>query len=192
MNNFRYIKSIVTPKMIALKYIGYPKKNNGNTWFYYSPLRTKERTPSLAVNDKKGITDFGTGKNYDIFSFVSNLFNCNLYKACDIIAFDFNISIDKKISKNSIKIYKNQIEEKKIIEDKINNWYENTYTYLTNIYKEFRKIKFEYSNDFNNVLPFVYKKELYYESLVDLFYNADAKTKLELYKNRERFEFYER
>lgn len=191
MDIFAEIKNIVKPKMLALRFLGEPYKKNANTWFYYSPLRAKERTASLAVNNDKGFTDFGTGKNYDIFSFISELYNCNIRKSCDIIAREFGIDIGTKQSKNSINILKKQIEEQIIIQNKINNWYDNMYELFTNIYKEYRNLIFNLPNN-SKLLPFVYKKEQYFESLVDMFYNADSKQKLALYKNKERFDIYER
>lgn len=191
MTIFEKVKSIVTPKNLALKILGTPVKRSGNTLFYYSPLRLKEKTPSFAVNDKKGFTDFGTGKNYDIFSFISELYNCNIRKSCDIIASEFNIDIGFKTNKKNIDILKKQMEEQLIIQEKINNWCDYMYNVLTNIYKEYRNLRFNLPIG-SKSLAFVYKKEQYFESLVDLFYESDTSMKLLLYKNKERFDIYER
>lgn len=191
MDIFAEIKNIVKPKMLALRFLGEPYKKNANTWFYYSPLRAKERTASLAVNNDKGFTDFGTGKNYDIFSFISELYNCNIRKSCDIIASEFNIDIGFKTNKKNIDILKKQMEEQLIIQEKINNWCDYMYNVLTNIYKEYRNLRFNLPIG-SKSLAFVYKKEQYFESLVDLFYESDTSMKLLLYKNKERFDIYER
>lgn len=83
---FEIIKYKVKPTQFALIVLGTPSKKSGHTLFYYSPLRTKERTPSLAVNDDEGITDFGTGRNYDIIDFVSEYEGCSCRTACYRIA----------------------------------------------------------------------------------------------------------
>lgn len=191
MDIFTEVKGLITPKTLALRYLGQPIKKNGNTWFYYSPLRAKERTASLAVNDKKGFTDFGTGKNYDIFSFIAELNNCNFREACDIIINEFRLNINFQTNKKTIDILKKQMEEQLKIQEEINNWYDNMYHVLTNIYKQYRRLRFILPTK-SDLLPFIYQKEQYYESLVDMFYNADTEQKLILYKNRERLSIYER
>lgn len=190
-DKFSYVKSIVKPTDLAKLVLGYPKKKSGSTLYYYSPLRAKERTPSLAVNDKNGITDFGTGTNYDIFSFISALFNCDVNKSCNIIAREFRIDLGEDTSKQSKEILKKITEEKIMIQNKINEWYEETYNLLANIYKEWRYLQFILPTN-SKILPFVYKKQLYYESLVDMFFDADSEFKIILYKNKERFDIYER
>lgn len=191
MDIFTEVKGLITPKTLALGILGQPIKKNGDTWFYYSPLRVKERTASLAVNDKKGFTDFGTGRNYDIFSFVSELNGCNAKQACDIIIEKFRLNINLQTNRKTIDILKKQMEEQIIIQERINNWHDDMYHVLTNIYKQYRKLRFRLPTN-SDLLPFIYQKEQYYESLVDMFYDADTEQKLELYKNRERLNIYER
>ena len=191
MDIFTEVKGYVKPKTLALRILGQPIKQNGNTWFYYSPLRVKERTASLAVNDKKGFTDFGTGKNYDIFSFIAELNCCNARQACDIIINMFGLNLRFQTNRKHIDILKKQIEEQTRVQEEINNWYDDTYHVLTNIYKQYRRLRFILPTK-SDLLPFIYQKEQYYESLVDIFYNADTEKKLILYKNRERLNIYER
>lgn len=191
MDIFYEIKQYLKPTRVASYYLGEPRKKSGNTFFYYSPLRTKEKTASLAVNDNKGFTDFGTAKNYDVISFVSEYYRCNLRQACDILIRDFGLNINADNNKNNLELLKKQRDEQLKVQETINNWYEDMYETLTNAYKEYRKLEFELPTN-SKALPFIYKKKLYIESLVDLFYNADTKTKIELYKDRKRFDLYER
>lgn len=191
MDIFYEIKQYLKPTRVASHYLGEPRKKSGNTYFYYSPLRIKEKTASLAVNDSKGITDFGTGKNYDVISFVSELYSCNLKQACDILIRDFGLNIQTDKDKKTLEFLKKQRDEQLKVQEFINNWYEDMYCVLTNIYKEYRNIRLSLPTN-SKLLPFIYKKEQYYESLVDMFYNADTKEKLALYKNRERLSIYER
>ena len=190
MDIFYEIKQYLTPLKVANYYLGEPKRKMNTTVFYYSPLRVKEKTASLAVNDKKGFTDFGTGKNYDVISFISELYHCNLRQACDILIRDFGLNIEAN-SKENLELLKRQRDEQLKVQQLINNWFENTYEVLTNAFKEYRNLEFMLPTN-SKALPLVYKKKQYIESLVDLFYNADTKTKIELYKDRKRFEMYER
>lgn len=191
MDIFARVKGIVTPKAVAQRYLGEPVKMKSNTWFYYSPLRAKERTASLAVNDKKGFTDFGTGENYDIFDFISKLYSCGVRKACYIIANDFNIDIDNKLNKASIDIMKKQTNEEIIIQKTINKWHDYMYSLFTSMYKEYHNLKLSLSSN-SDLLPFVYKKEMCFDYLSELFFDNDANSKIQLYKNKERFDIYER
>ena len=190
MDIFYEVKQYLKPIRVAYHYLGEPKKNMGNTVFYYSPLRAKEKTASLAVNDNKGFTDFGTSKNYDVISFTSEYYHCNLKQACDILIRDFglNIIIDNK---DNIKLLKKQRDEQLQVQETINNWFDDIYDTLCNIYREYRNLEFKLPTN-SKLLPLIYEKELYYESLIDLFFNADTKTKVYLYKDRKRFEIYER
>lgn len=191
MDIFATIKDILKPVQVARYYLGEPKKKNNNTLFYYSPLRVKERTPSLAVNNNKGFTDFGTGKNYDIFSFISELYNCNIRQSCDILIRDFGLNINIENNKNNLELLKKQRDEQLKVQEAINNWNDEMYEVLTNLYKHYRNLKYTLPVG-SKSLPFIYQKEQYYESLVDIFYNANINQKLALYKDKERFDIYER
>lgn len=191
MTIFEKVKNSVKPKELAETYLGEPYKKNGNTWFYYSPLRLKERTASLAVNDNKGFTDFGTGRNYDIISFIAELFNCNLKEACIEIANKFNIDIGYTQNKKTLEILKKQNDEQLKIQAAINKWFEDKFNFFTNMFKEYRNLKFSVATN-SNTLPYIYKQEQLYESLVDIFLDNSTQNKILLYKNKERFDKYDR
>lgn len=191
---FEIIKYKVKPTQFARIVLGNPDKKSGSTLFYYSPLRVKERTPSLAVNDKEGITDFGTGQNYDIISFVSEIEGRSPISACYRIAELVGITLpDTKKNKSHLEYIKNKIEEEIKIQEKINSWYEKTYIDLTNVYQEWHNLRCKLpKNNVTNLDSFIYKNEQYYESLVDMFFYADSEDKINLYKEKERFDVYER
>lgn len=189
---FEIIKFRVKPTQFARIVLGEPNKKSGDTLFYYSPLRIKERTPSLAVNNKKGITDFGIGKNYDIISFVSEYENCSLKKACYRIAEIIGINLfdfEREINNNTF--LKNKFQEEIKIQIKINEWFDNMYDVLTSIYKQWHDLICVLPSN-SKLLPFVYEKEQYFGYLVDIFFFADSEDKINLYKSRKRFEKYER
>lgn len=191
MTIFEKVKENIKPREIANVYLGEPYKKNGSTWFYYSPLRSKERTASLAVNDNKGFTDFGTGKNYDIISFIAELFNCNTREACIEIANRFNIDIGYIQNKKTLMIVKRQNDEQLMIQSTVNKWFEDKFSFFANMFKEYRKLRFSVATN-SNTLPYFYKQEQLYESLVDLFLDNSTKNKILMYKNKERFDKYDR
>ena len=82
------------------------------------------------------------------------------------------------------------MEEKNIIQNTINTWHNDMYDVFTSIYKQYRDIRLSLPSN-STLLPFIYKKEQYFEALVDLFYDDNPKSKLILYKNKERFKDYE-
>lgn len=191
MTIFEKVKNAVKPKELAETYLGEPYKKSGNTWFYYSPLRTKERTASLAVNDDEGFTDFGTGRNYDIIGFISEMFNLNARDACLNIANRFHIDVGYKPTKASLKVVKKINEEQVIIQTMINNWFEDKFNFFTNMFKEYRRLKFGVATN-SNILSYIYKQEQLYESLTDMFLDNSTQNKILLYKNKERFDKYDR
>mgnify|MGYP004564663923 CR=1 FL=1 len=88
---YSYLKKILSPTRVAVTYLGTADRVRGDNLIYYSPLRDKERTPSFFVNDEKGIHDFGTGKHYDIISFVAELYRIKPKEALQKIVRDFKL-----------------------------------------------------------------------------------------------------
>lgn len=192
MDIFKLVKDNITPLEVARRYLGSPNKVTGNTVWYHSPLRKKERTASLAVNDKKGFTDFGTGKNYDIISFIQEYYNCRPKEAVEILARDWNIDLDLYTSKNSLEIIKKQRDEEIIIQKTINSWYNRLYEILAYNFKKWRNFKLSLTDWESKAYSVACKEEQRFEYLLDLFMYANEETKIELYRNKERFEKYER
>ena len=190
MGIFEIVKENITPLQVARKYLGEPSKKAGKTVWYYSPLRAKERTPSMAVNDNKGFTDFGTGKNYDIISFIQEYYNCKPKQAVEILARDFGINLDV-YSESNLELLKKQREEEIKIQNAINSWYNKMYEILTYEFKKWRNMRF--TAEWNTkAFQIACKEEQKFEYLVDLFMYANEETKVELYRTRKRFEKYER
>lgn len=190
MGIFEVVKDNITPLQVARKYLGEPSKRMGKTLWYYSPLRAKERTPSMAVNDNKGFTDFGTGKNYDVISFIQEYYNCNPKQAVEILARDFGINLDI-YNENILELLKKQRDEEIKIQNAINSWYNKMYEILTYEFKKWRNMRF--TAEWNTkAFQTACKEEQKFEYLVDLFMYADEETKVELYRTRKRFERYER
>ena len=71
----------------------FPSKGNSKTAFYFAFDR-EEKTPSLLVNFIKNIAfDFGTGKKYDIVSFVQGIKLCSVSEALEYLSqFDFSFN----------------------------------------------------------------------------------------------------
>lgn len=80
---------------VAEAYIGQADRISGDNLIYYSPLRTKERTASFFVSDKRGLHDFGTGKHYNIISFVAKLFDIDYWSATKKLIIDFQLDFRK-------------------------------------------------------------------------------------------------
>lgn len=91
---YSYIKKKISPTKIARYYLGREAEIRGDSLVYYSPLRKMERTPSFYVNDEMGIHDFGTGKHYDVISFVAELLKINYWEATQEIFAEFNLDIN--------------------------------------------------------------------------------------------------
>lgn len=107
MSIYSDVKQHVSPKQCLKFYLGPPKKD-GVTSFYLSPFRS-EKAPSLAANDTKGISDFGTGEHYDAISFVSRLFNLSNFEAAQKLVTDFHLfTINYKTNSNECKEYQVQ------------------------------------------------------------------------------------
>lgn len=87
----------LNPTEVSHFYLGEEERRSGNSLVYYSPLRQKERTPSFFVDNIRGIHDFGTGKHYDIISFVGELFEIDYWKATKKLVVDFNLDTSKEL-----------------------------------------------------------------------------------------------
>lgn len=130
---FSEIKTQVKPKQIARYYIGQPAKT-GVTDFYNSPFR-KEKTPSFAVSNTKGFTDFGTGEHYDIIGFIQKLYNLNSLDSVKKIIRDFGLRVNDNPfdEDNSISLLS--------IKQGLNKWRDKTYNRLCIIYRATQEAK---------------------------------------------------
>lgn len=128
MSIFSEVKQQVKPKQLTRFYLGKPIKS-GTTDYYLSPFRN-EKTPSFAVHDKRGLTDFGSGEHYDIVSFVQKLYRITPIEAAKKIASDFHLNIDINPfdESNKISVYR--------VKGGLKKWRDETLDCLTAIYKE--------------------------------------------------------
>ena len=99
---YEFVKEYVSPKLITNLYLGTEDRVSGDSIIYYSPLRELERTPSLVVNNEKGIHDFGTGEHYDVISFVGALFKISYWEATKKIIVDLQLDINEIKEKNNL------------------------------------------------------------------------------------------
>ena len=124
MYNFQKIRELVSPKEIAMRYLGTPiRQSNGKNW-YSSPFR-RDTIPSF-VADEKGFYDFGDNQYYDIIGLVSKMYNIHYKNAAELIVKDFNLtSVENTILpieiKNLKKIRKEQVEIRNNMEKFCNN-----------------------------------------------------------------------
>ena len=103
----------------------------------------------------------------------------------------FNIDIGYTQNKKTLEILKKQNDEQIKIQAAINKWFEDKFNFFTNMFKEYRNLKFSVATN-SNTLPYIYKQEQLYESLVDIFLDNSTQNKILLYKNKERFDKYDR
>lgn len=189
------LKEQLKPTEVARRYLGAPKKISCGNHFYMSPFRN-ERTASLCVNDSKGFHDFGDGFDGDIIGFVERLFNVSFIEAAKILSNDFGISIDNEYETSSVtKIIKEQREiaaQRKTI---IENWYEETFNELCNLYHLWADVKEQLRDKTNAIGDFafgydtaidkVFKTEYLLDYIIDNCNNKEA-----LFNDREGIECY--
>jgi DNA primase len=173
VNIFLEVKQQVRPKQAAQFYMGHPAKS-GQTDFYYSPFR-KERTPSFAVHDEKGITDFGSGEHFDIVSFVQKLHGITPIEAAKKIASDFhlNININPFDETDNISSYQPR--------NGLRKWREKAFDRLCEIYRGTQKTKKTLPPD---SVGFFVACELEgpLDYLTDMLISDDEKDWLEVYR----------
>ena len=142
------------PKTIVSYYLGKPEKESGDNYIYYSPLRKRENTPSLVVNNEKGIHDFGTDKHYSIISFVRDLYKIGYTEAIFKIVFDFGIKTEEleviqPVQKATIKK-----KSTKIIELQNSNTPQNIICYFDEeMFKHKPKNGYEFARIKNRIQP---------------------------------------
>lgn len=186
-----HVKEIVKPSDVAFRYLGKPARQNNLGLWYKSPFRN-ERTASFLVNNDKGIHDFGSSKHYDIISFVQELFNIDFKLALKQICSDFGIIEEDSSSSELTKYLIQRKKEELEIKQRIDNWFNQTYSRLCNKYKELKKIANIFERNLRNneentglALSIIYKQISNLEITIEDFINANGeKDKFELWKNR--------
>ena len=182
-NIFQEVKEYLKPTEVAERYLSNSKYKNGSLW-YKSPFRN-EKTPSFCVNNKKGIHDFGNNKHYDIISFVQELFGESVLSSVDRLIKDFNLPIKTtnenkskpkfEYDKQYAKYKSDKKKEKEFSHEKL-RWYNQLFEAATFVYRFWHNLKLM-SKHWNielygEYLSVIYKNEIYFEYVVDLFDNG--------------------
>lgn len=134
------IKQTLKPTQVARYYLGAPFKEQGNNNWYKSPLRPEERTASFLVTDQKGFHDFGTSEHFDVISFIQRFYNTDFKRAISILASDFGVQDDNEMTSEVKKYLIQKREQEKEIEEKINQWHNNTLQKICDEIQELEKI----------------------------------------------------
>lgn len=184
MNSPDEIKQIITPIMVAQRYLG-TGKQKGNKLWYKSPFRN-ERTASFLV-DNKSFHDFGDDWDGDIFSFIQRYYNTNFANAMKIIISDFGLPEQEKIDKDFKKYIKQKAKENQQVKLKLDDWFNSTFNKITKQLKT-TNIVIKYVN--KETLKIAYDTQSNLEILWELFFNAidNEKEKINLWRDRESIE----
>lgn len=161
------IKSIVSNRDCCFKYLGVPIRIDKVGNWYLSPF-TSEKTASFLCSDK-GIHDFSSNKHYDVISLVENLYKVPFKTAIDILAQDFNIPTDNnKKTKEELNQIKKEIEERKKMNEKINNIYNSDFEKLAKeLHTNLRVIEICKRNNFFETLEILYKDNVMLEIKIE-------------------------
>ena len=186
MNKAEYLKQVLTPTVVAQRYLGHPVKSNSLGMWYKSPFRS-ERTASFLVNDLKGIHDFGTGVHYDIISFVQELFKIDFMTAINKLSYDFGIINCEQTSKEFRLYINRKREEEMLIKRNLDQWFKKTYSKLCDKFHEWEKIIPHLKGE---ALAIAYKSEWYLDYLTDVFVYATEEDKVGLWKQKDSINKY--
>lgn len=188
MSIFAEVKEQVKPKQAAQYYIGKPAKE-GSTNFYRSPFRN-EKTPSFAVHDKKGLTDFGTGDHHDIISFVQKLYNLNPIESANKIISDFHLAVNEAQEITSVsaeaKAEKDEIERlARLLNDKLKAFF-NTCTQKYKLMKRteeaFQRLNIPLQN---NYYRWIRQGVRFYDRATTEFIEGDYAKRVQLMRNHK-------
>ena len=178
------IKQMLKPTQVARYYLGVPIKEQGNGIWYKSPFRPEERTASFLVTDQRGFHDFGTSEHFDIIAFIQKLYNTDFKRAISILASDFGIQDDNEMSDKVKEYLVQKRKQEKEIEQKINEWYNNTLQKICDEIKELEKVIPHISGE---ALKIAYDRQASLEIYFEYFYKAKTlKDKYKLWESRVR------
>lgn len=182
MNKFDEIKHALTNQQVAEHYLGKPDKYKSTGLWYKSPFRA-ERTASFCVSDR-GIHDFGDSSHYDMFSFVAKLYKINDYEALEVIAHDFNLSLENEYENSEIlKIIKRKKAEEQYIKQRIAKWFVKEFNQLCDEYQTNKKIIRMFDNN-ETLLKVLYDEDMKLELQLEEFLEADEQKKEQMFLER--------
>lgn len=181
MNNPEKIKQLLSPIIVAQRYLGQGKQRGNKIW-YKSPFRN-ERTPSFMV-DNKSFHDFGDGWDGDVINFIERYYNTDFLTAMKVLTIDFSLPEDEKISKELERYIKQKKEDELRIKHAINNWYNYTFTKICDELIYIQKV-IPYL--VQEGLKIAFDRESKLEILWDIFIDAvnNDNKKIELWKKKE-------
>lgn len=183
MININEIKSVLTPLIVAQRYLGQPIKRENEKIWYKSPFRN-ERTASFVVSNEKGIHDFGSSEHYDIFSFIQKLYNLSFLDSLKFLVKDFGLEVNDTVSlsREKIELLKEEQKRKKLYRDNVKKWYNNTFVILCSYSREI-KDKILHNPFDDNLYDLDFKINLY----IEMFINARTFEDMEgLLKNERK------
>lgn len=186
MNNPKQIKEYLNPIIVAERYLGQPDRTVGNRLWYKSPFR-KEKTASFMV-DNKSFHDFGDNWDGDVISFVERYYNTNFINAMKILNTDFALPDTKQISKELELYLKQKREDEVRLKKNLEKWFNKTYSKLCESLQLWEKAIKVIKDE--ELLAIGYSESNYLEYLIELFFNANDKEKIELWRNRKSIEDY--
>lgn len=145
----------------------------------------KEKTASFSIQPKKQIWHcFGCGKSGDVINLVQESLNCTPFEAIKYLNIICNcgINFEKDKSKPNFEYYKqyakyksDKKKEKEFSHEKL-RWYNQLFEAATFIYKFWYNLKLISKNwnieIYDEYLSIIYKNEMYFEYVVDLFDNS--------------------
>ena len=185
--NTQELKQLVTPREVAIRYLGRPVKTTSGYYWYNSPFRN-ETHPSFAVDDR-GFIDFGLGWNGDIIDFCMKYFSIDFKGAIQFIGNDFGIATTNEYETAEIrKIKYEQRQAEKKHRETVKKWYNTTFGKLCDKYKEWEEIRRIYDGKiWLEAYAIALNKLCFYEYLIEYF-NENDKDKESLYRERGQIE----
>jgi len=184
MNKPQEIKQMLSPIVVAERYLGEPDKMTGNRLWYKSPFR-KEKTASFMVSEQ-AFHDFGDGWHGDIIDFVQKYYNTDFITAIRILSTDFRIPEIEQISPELSQYLKQKRDEERQIKEAIKQWFNVTYCKLCERLQLWQKVIPKLQD--GEMLYMAYGESGYIEYLIDIFFDATEEEKIELWKDREVIE----
>jgi len=182
--NTLQLKSQVSNKDIARHFLGSPVKTTSAGDWYLSPFRN-ETVPSFLVSEK-GIHDFGSSEHFDSIGLIQKLLNISFKQALEVIAREFGIYEEDKPNPRLQKYLNDRRMQKAYITEKLNEWYNLSFTKLKTAYSTFTELETRLQGNvlipnFENRLDKGKIAERFYEKYGDsLAYIYDQKTKIDV------------
>lgn len=182
MNIFEIISDRVRIEDVCKHYGIYLNRNNKALCPFSNH---NEKTPSFSISKTKNIFYcFGCGEKGNSITLVSKLLNCSHFEAAKQLntIFSCGINFEKDKSKPNFEYdkqyakYKSDKKKEKEFSHEKLRWYNQLFEAATFIYKFWYNLKLISKNwnieIYDEYLSIIYKNEMYFEYVVDLFDNG--------------------